>query len=100
MRSRTLDATLNGFFFGTMQVLGNGGDDILNGSAFVALNLNDIILSGGDGNDILTGSNGPDNLAGGAGNDMLIGNGGNDVLDGGAGDDKLTGNDLLLGGTG
>ncbi|MCX7423681.1 MAG: calcium-binding protein, partial [Planctomycetia bacterium] len=99
----TLDATLNGFFFGTMQFLGNEGNDVFNGSAFVVLNLNDLIVSGGDGNDTLTGGNGPDNLAGGAGDDVLIGNAGNDVLDGGDGNDKLTGNagnDLLLGGTG
>jgi Ca2+-binding RTX toxin-like protein len=99
----TLDASLNGFYFGTMQFLGNGGNDVFNGSAFVTLNLNDLIVSGGDGNDTLTGGNGPDNLAGGAGDDVLIGNAGNDVLDGGDGNDKLTGNagnDLLFGGTG
>lgn len=99
----TLDATLNGFYFGTMQFLGNGGNDVFNGSAFVTLNLNDLIVSGGDGNDTLTGGNGPDNLAGGAGNDVLIGNAGSDVLDGGDDNDKLTGNagnDLLFGGTG
>ena len=99
----TLDATLNGFYFGTMQFLGNGGNDVFNGSAFVVLNLNDLIVSGGDGNDTLTGGNGPDNFAGGAGDDVLIGNAGSDVLDGGDGNDKLTGNagnDLLFGGTG
>ena len=99
----TLDATLNGFYFGTMQFLGNAGNDVFNGSAFVTLNLNDLIVSGGDGNDTLTGGSGPDNLAGGAGNDMLIGNAGNDVLSGGDGNDMLTGNagdDQLLGGTG
>ena len=99
----TLDATLNGFYFGTFQILGNGGNDVLNGTAFVAPNLNAVILSGGNGNDTLSGGNGPDNLDGGAGDDVLIGNAGNDVLDGGAGDDKLTGNagnDSLLGGIG
>lgn len=98
-----LDGTLNGFYFGTINVIGNGGNDVLNGSAFVSPNVNAVILSGGAGNDTLTGGNGPDNLDGGPDDDVLFGNAGNDVLAGGAGNDRLTGNagnDQLLGGIG
>jgi Ca2+-binding RTX toxin-like protein len=48
------------------------------------------VQSGGDGNDILIGTNllgGRDILQGGAGDDVLIGGIGNDELDGGAGSD-------------
>ncbi|EJL37352.1 Peptidase M10 serralysin like protein [Caulobacter sp. AP07] len=42
-------------------------------------------LNGEDGNDVLTGSKGPDTLNGGAGDDRLISGGGGDTIDGGAG---------------
>jgi serralysin len=41
----------------------------------------------GDGNDVLTGTNGANRIRGGIGNDSLIGGLGNDLLDGGAGRD-------------
>ena len=44
-------------------------------------------VTGGSGNDTLTGDALDNLLAGGAGNDMLAGMGGKDVLDGGAGSD-------------
>jgi Ca2+-binding RTX toxin-like protein len=44
---------------------------------------------GGDGDDVLIGSDGADVLSGGAGDDVLIGGLGLDVLDGGAGDNLL-----------
>ena len=44
-------------------------------------------VTGGSGNDTLTGSAGANTLTGGAGNDTLDGNGGTDTLVGGAGDD-------------
>jgi Ca2+-binding RTX toxin-like protein len=50
-----------------------------------------MLLSGGGGNDALTGSTVRDRLFGGAGNDTLNGAGGNDLLVGGAGNDVLTG---------
>jgi Ca2+-binding RTX toxin-like protein len=50
-------------------------------------------LTGGSGNDMLTGDGGTNVLTGGAGSDTLSGEGGNDTLIGGAGD-------LLLGGAG
>jgi len=63
-------------------------------------------LTGGSGNDYLTGRTDADyndTLVGGAGNDTLVGAGGNDTLNGGAGTDTLnsgTGNDTVDGGTG
>lgn len=63
------------------------------------------MLFGGDGNDIILGSNGFDILDGGAGNDQLNGRGGFDVLFGGDGNDFLDGGDdrvpdVLIGGAG
>ena len=58
---------------------------------------------GGQGNDALTGTSGPNLLQGGAGNDTLTGLGGNDLLYGEQGNDSLlggAGNDLLDAGAG
>ena len=60
-------------------------------------------LSGGAGNDFITGQNGTDTLEGEDGHDQLRGNNGNDILRGGDGDDFLAGgngDDLLDGGAG
>ena len=60
-------------------------------------------IEGGNGKDTLDGSGGNDTLLGGNGRDILTGGGGNDLLDGGNGRDILTGgsgNDTLLGGNG
>lgn len=57
-------------------------------------------LKGGDGDDVLTGTQFADTIEGGGGNDILRGLGGNDYLDGGAGDDILVGgagNNQLIG---
>ncbi|MGB0343172.1 MAG: M10 family metallopeptidase C-terminal domain-containing protein [Parvibaculales bacterium] len=48
-------------------------------------------LTGGSGNDRLTGDNTANRLTGGAGNDTLTGGGGDDVLSGGTGADTLIG---------
>jgi Ca2+-binding RTX toxin-like protein len=60
-------------------------------------------LSGGAGNDTLTGTDFVDSLDGGDGADSLVGSGGNDTLVGLGGNDTLEGGagvDSLLGGTG
>lgn len=44
---------------------------------------------GGEGDDVMTGSAGPETLAGGPGNDVLRGGGGRDTLAGNEGDDVL-----------
>ncbi|MDB5491001.1 MAG: hemolysin-type calcium-binding repeat family protein [Micavibrio sp.] len=51
------------------------------------------IINGGPGNDALNGEDGNDTLFGGTGNDSLSGGAGNDTLFGGAGDDRLIGGD-------
>lgn len=88
-----------------------GGNDSVN-AATVPLTAGQIYLTGGDGNDKLTGhagfnaisgDGGNDTLAGGAGNDSLLGGDGNDKIDGGLGNDGLLGedgNDNILGGAG
>ena len=70
------------------------------------------LLSGGTGNDTLTGTSnadlivgnaGNDTLNGGAGNDRILGGDGNDTINGGANNDIIyggAGNDVLTGGTG
>lgn len=60
-------------------------------------------IFGGDGNDTLTGGSGNDELSGQDGNDTLSGGAGNDALSGGAGNDFIAGgagNDTLVGGSG
>ena len=68
-------------------VTGGDADDILAGSNFRDL------ISGGGGDDLIDGKEGDDNLLGEAGNDVLYGWDGNDKLYGGDGDDLLTGED-------
>ena len=68
----------------------------------IDLDGNDIV-SGGKGNDNLKGNAGDDLLKGGVGNDKLGGQAGDDSLRGGNGDDTLKGNagdDMLLGASG
>jgi Ca2+-binding RTX toxin-like protein len=68
-------------------ISGGAGNDTLTGGA-AADN-----ISGGDGNDTLNGGLGSDRLFGGDGNDSLFGNDGNDSLSGGDGSDDLHGGD-------
>jgi Ca2+-binding RTX toxin-like protein len=87
-----------------IQVFGGAGNDTItldqtNGALPAAK------LSGGAGNDVLTGGSGADQLFGDAGNDTLIGGRGNDQLFGGAGNDLFIwnpgdGSDVVEGGTG
>ena len=79
-----------------LEVTGGAGDDVLTGGAGVT-------LDGEAGDDTLYGGAGVDYLYGGADDDTLYGGAGNDILDGGAGDDTLYGGagvDTLDGGAG
>jgi Ca2+-binding RTX toxin-like protein len=71
------------------QIIINGlaGDDVIEASGLAA-NIQ-FTANGGDGNDILVGSDGPDTLNGNAGDDVLLGGAGLDVLDGGPGDNVV-----------
>ena len=93
----------------------NGGSTSIVGDQPTVTNTTQIVESGGDGNDTisldnarlpsaqLSGGNGNDVLTGGAGNDELFGGNGNDTLNGGDGNDTLfggNGNDTVVGGKG
>jgi VCBS repeat-containing protein len=102
-------ADANVFDFGALEgldgslgaiVYGNGGDDILIGTD--SANARDH-LNGGDGNDIVRGNAGDDDLAGHDGNDIIRGGAGSDNISGGEGDDALyggAGDDTIAGGGG
>jgi Ca2+-binding RTX toxin-like protein len=79
----------------------NGGDDLVTTSGNLAT-LIQLTIDGGDGNDILLGSNGADTFLGGTGDDFVDGQQGNDVAFLGAGDDTFNwdpgdGNDIVEG---
>ncbi|RME92932.1 MAG: calcium-binding protein, partial [Verrucomicrobia bacterium] len=108
LNERDLDAapaipgTENDTLLNVQQAILSGGDgnNTLDASAFT---LGSVALVGGKGYDVLIGGSGDDQLLGGEGNDQLYGNAGNDNLQGGAGDDQLTGgggNDQLRGNAG
>lgn len=85
-----------------IQILGLGGNDVLTVDDANGL-MPSANLSGGDGDDVLTGSAAADTLDGGAGNDTLNGRDGDDILIGGAGNDILNGGrgtDRMSGGDG
>jgi Ca2+-binding RTX toxin-like protein len=78
---------------GTFTVVVNGGDG--NDSLTVLAKTTEIAgatLTGGGGDDVLTGADTNDTLTGGDGNDRLVGAKGTDVMNGGAGNDTLVWN--------
>ncbi len=79
----------NDLLQGFESLTGGSGNDFLTGSP--APNT----LSGGPGNDVLDAGDGTDTLLGDAGNDQLIGGSGVDGYAGGEGDDNLTAFDGL-----
>ena len=83
----------------TLTINGMAGDDVIDASALPA-NVINLVLNGGDGNDLITGSAGNDTVTGGRGNDVtLMGKGddtfiwnpgdGSDTVEGQAGTDTL-----------
>lgn len=76
---------------GLLDISGGGGNDTITGTA---------------SNDVLSGGNGDDIIRGGTGNDTLNGNNGLDILEGGMGDDIFlvgaggSGKDIFRGGVG
>ena len=85
-------------------IYGYSGDDIINGDnpSETSIYSNDY-LRGNEGNDLIHGYAGSDQLDGDEGNDILYGDAGNDRLSGGTGDDTLhggDGNDNLYDGSG
>jgi Ca2+-binding RTX toxin-like protein len=92
--------TVKGTFVKTFTnpaVHGNDGNDIINllGAAGTGFT-----VTGGQGNDLIDGSNGPDFLQGGTDQDTIRGHGGEDGILGGDGNDTLdggNGNDTVVG---
>jgi len=76
-------------FTATLTVDGRGGHDTIDTTAV----WQDIVLIGGEGNDVLTAGDGNDQLIGGSGADSLDGGPGDDTLRGQDGDDQLVGGD-------
>ncbi len=72
-----------------VSLTGGSGNDILSTAGFTG----NVTLDGGAGNDLIQGGNGNDSLLGGSGNDSILGASGNDVLFGGNGSDTLSGDD-------
>ncbi|PRY26581.1 cyclophilin family peptidyl-prolyl cis-trans isomerase [Aliiruegeria haliotis] len=94
---RVLDAYIADDLAPGHVLVGDGGNDKLNGGAASE------VLFGLRGRDVLSGGKGGDTLRGGAGNDKLNGNKGKDALKGDAGRDILkghAGNDKLFGNVG
>jgi T1SS-143 domain-containing protein len=71
-----------------IEIDGGKGDDTLQGS-----NLQGDKITGGEGDDLISGLGGNDQLFGGEGNDEIWGGAGRDTIDGGDDADKLYGND-------
>ncbi|MDJ0950578.1 MAG: calcium-binding protein [Alphaproteobacteria bacterium] len=93
------DLTGTGLDPSTLIVSGGPGNDTINVAAGgIAAD-----ISGGAGNDVLTGSSLADTIDGGDDNDQITGGGGSDILSGGGGQDSFfwsdgDGNDLVDGG--
>ena len=78
------------------------GDDVVDINS-LTFTYEDVILNGGNGNDVLWGNDGDDTLSGDEGDDNLQGGKGNDAINGGAGNDIIKGydgNDNINGGSG
>jgi Ca2+-binding RTX toxin-like protein len=73
----------------TEKVTGGRGDDTITGDA------SNETLTGGAGNDTIDGNGGKDSLNGNAGNDTIFGGGGQDIISGATGNDTLNTNDGL-----
>ncbi|MFS8182217.1 M10 family metallopeptidase C-terminal domain-containing protein [Pseudovibrio denitrificans] len=91
---------------GIENISGGDGDDHLTGNdlrnEFHGGNGDDVLIGAG-GNDYLQGGDGNDTLLGGLGNDNLIGGAGDDIVNGGDGSDLITlgsGTDIIDGGDG
>lgn len=81
-----------------VSVSGGMGNDTITGST-----TKNSSLTGGKGDDILTGQGGNDTISGGEGVDTILGGAGIDNIDGGDGNDTMdgdAGNDTLVGGAG
>ena len=79
-----------------VQIAAQNGDDVVTATTLLAPAR--AFADGGDGDDVLLGSDGDDVLSGGNGDDVLLGNLGTDTLNGGPGDDILLGGEIVTDG--
>ncbi|MCP9816006.1 hypothetical protein KBY76_04895 [Synechococcus sp. GreenBA-s] len=89
----------NGTVFQNSLIAGGDGDDFINAED-TAFNV-DLVIEGGEGNDVILGGQGSDDIDTGNGRNFVEGNGGNDFIVGGEGEDTLNGGsgfDDILGG--
>ncbi|MCE9562455.1 MAG: hypothetical protein K8U57_10420 [Planctomycetes bacterium] len=114
LEGRDCPSTVN-IVNGTLTVTGTDGNDtitlrhtattiIVDGTSYSNAGINRIVVSAGEGDDVIRDGSGYGAfLYGGDGDDTIYGNGGNDKLYGSSGDDKLYGgadNDIIWGGGG
>ncbi|CAN7602605.1 T1SS-143 repeat domain-containing protein [Neorhizobium sp. LjRoot104] len=96
-------STAPGYLSGVEKIVGTDGNDVILLAAGSTADGGPITIEGGDGNDILGGSNSADIINGGDDNDLISGLGGDDTLSGGNGDDVIWGGlgaDTIHGGAG
>jgi Ca2+-binding RTX toxin-like protein len=72
----------------SLTINAGAGDDVVDASGLAATSVR-LTENGGDGDDVLIGSEGDDTLNGENGDDVLIGGGGQDVLNGGPGNNVV-----------
>ena len=82
-------ATIIGADYKGSTVKGTWMNDMLDASAYANAKEKGLTLNGGDGDNLITGSNYGDTLVGGSGEDVLLGGLGNDKLTGGKGADTF-----------
>ncbi len=78
---------------GAAQNTGGAGTDTVTNIENITGGSGNDTLSGTTGDNVIIGGNGNDTLSGGSGNDTLTGGTGNDILTGGTGTDSLSGGD-------
>ena len=70
------------------KVFAGSGDDVVDlTSTVVELSEDGLMISGGEGDDVIWASSGADTIYGGEGNDVIFGSSGSDLISGGSGSD-------------
>ncbi|MEZ6132264.1 MAG: hypothetical protein R3C59_26685 [Planctomycetaceae bacterium] len=96
---------IEGLTIENVVINGLAGNDVVDGSTVPSGLLTNVTINGDAGNDSLTGTQGADIIFGGIGNDTIVGGRGGDTIDGGDDSDTIIwnngdGSDVIEGGTG